>query len=61
MSYVTLIHAVMIVGWILILAAVIRTVLYVCLILVVAVILSSFVPHQTQLPQQPGAQYEHTD
>jgi hypothetical protein len=60
MTNVWLIHLLAYVAVAMIALAVIRTVLYVCLILVVSMILSTVIPHQQAQPQ-PAVPYEHSD
>lgn len=55
-----LLHLLTVVAMVMILWAVIRTMLYVCLILVVAALLSTIIPHQTQQPSQTS-HYEQSD
>lgn len=59
LSNANFIHIVVAVAWVLIVLSVIRAVFYVCLVLVVAVILSTIVPHTNTAPepQQQAASY----
>jgi hypothetical protein len=53
--HLLIVIALIMIGW-----AVIRTMLYVCLILVVAALLATIIPHQTEQPFQTS-HYEQSD